>query len=244
MSIWNKLKSLFSRKKPTPVVSKPVVTPKPEDPASVGPYYAFYTDGVFLPREKVSEIMVGIIKNGAPRELTDFAGVGPLDVLRETHGKNRSPAIDILLKSQGGALGDPWCVAIVQYQIDVLCRILGVERKLVGIPEGVGSQRVYSDTGPAYKSSTPCSVGIICWRQRSDKSHGHFGVIPITPASPKSFTTFEGNTSARGSAIVRDGQGAAWKMRDDDGDLTLEFRGIIDLYEALKNAYKRQYKIS
>lgn len=154
---------------------------------------------------------------------------------RESAGKNRSPEIDSLIKKQGGTLGQSYCQYGCQDMLDELCAYYKVDRTKVNIPEGGGTQDVFSKCHSKYRVDKPDVLRLVTWRH-ADSWQGHVGMCLSSPNPKKIFKTFEFNTSAGGVGVVRDGDGAAYKDRSLDGFGTMKIRGFIDVYEAIVDA--------
>lgn len=161
--------------------------------------------------------------------------------IRETEGKNRSKAIDLINNTAQVELGSPYCVSgyvygvypdIVKYVKDKYNIIL----KYTGV-KTAGSQKFFSkmkEMGLEIPEPKPGCAAI--YKNIEDGGHGHFtGVTSKFLDDKKSFNTFEFNTSTtkeKDGEMQRDGEGAAYKVRSISGYKGKTFNGFIDVYKA------------
>ena len=209
------VKQLFKSKTPAKL-PEPKAPAEPAPPTASGPLTREFLTGLYL---NLCHKMSG--------------GVTPYKKIRETAGKNRSPQLDALIKAQGGSIGEPYCVYGQQQAIDDLCSILMLKRSSIAIPEGGSSQRVFKKSPDRFKKSKPAPMRLVVWQYLSDPTHGHFGMCLSDADSNGSFQTFEFNTNPDSSAVVRDGQGAHFVIRNVSGTRTMKIIGYIDLFEAM-----------
>lgn len=212
------VKQLFKAKIPAKLPVPQAPAPQPA-PTPAGP----------LTREFLRGLYLNLCHNSS-------GGVTPYKKIRETDGKNRSLQLDVLIKAQGGSLGEPYCVYGQQQAIDDLCSILMLKRSSIAIPEGGSSQRVFKKSPDRFKKSKPAPMRLVVWQYLSDPTHGHFGMCLSDADSNGSFQTFEFNTNPDPSAVVRDGQGAHFVNRNASGTRTMKIIGYIDLFEAMSEA--------
>lgn len=183
-------------------------------------------------REQMLEAAIGMIEGTIPTR------IGPYKNVRESNGKNRSKAIDSLIKAQGGSLGDPYCQWGLQEWLDELCRYYKVDRKKVAIPEGGSTQTVYGDTPSRFKISKPASLCWMTWRYGTSWQ-GHVGMV-LKVLSSSQVQNFEFNTTVRVNEVVRDGQGASYVKRSTGSKIgTMTLRGYIDVYAAIIEAMQK-----
>ena len=188
-------------------------------------------------REQMLEVFLGLCNGTIPNRL----GI-PYREIRETHGNNRSPHIDRLIKNQGGILADPYCMWGMQEVIDQLCIYYNVDRKLVStmIPKGGSTQTVFAKSSEAIKKNYPIQMSMVFWRQNSNPSRGHVGMVVSPLKHDSSFETFEFNTDIRADEVVRDGQGAGFVNRRINGTSLMKIIGYVDLYLAITNVIESQ----
>lgn len=202
---------------PTPVVVTPVVPAIPTGKKKVPS------------RTEMTNVFIGMIEGDVKTR------IGAYEVIRESHGKNRSPAIDSLIKAQGGSLGEPYCQYGMQEVLDELCRYYGVVRKAVRLPEGGSTQSVFEGTPKEFKRTEPAPMRWITWRNGTSWT-GHVGMI-ISAMVKKTFRTFEFNTSVRiDGGVERDGQGASYLERTPNAMGNMKVRGYVDVYDAIVEA--------
>jgi hypothetical protein len=222
MSIFKRaiefLKRLFVKNQPLPIPEAPAEPPASE----AGPVTREFITGIYL---NLCHNMRG--------------GVTPYKKIRETAGKNRSREIDALILQQGGSLGEPYCVYGQQQAIDDICSTLKLDRKEIEIPEGGSTQRVFKKTPDKFKKQKPAPMRIVVWQNKSDATHGHFGMCLSEADSNGVFQTFEFNTSPDVSSVVRDGQGAHFLNRNIAGTHSMRVLGYIDLFESIIDATSR-----
>jgi hypothetical protein len=167
--------------------------------------------------------------------------------IRETHGHNRSPFIDQIIRNQGGSLGDPYCMWGMQEAIDELCIYYGINRQLVSlsIPKGGSTQQVFARSAEHLKKFYPIPMSMVFWRQNSNPTRGHVGMVtgPITHDS--AFQTFEFNTAIQSiDEVVRDGEGAGFLMRRLNGTGTMKIIGYVDVYQAICEVLQKQERMA
>ncbi len=226
-------KKLFSTKVETKPVVKPITTPieavtkpieevEPVEQAKEG----------LLTREQLNELSTSIINK---YYLT----------VRETHGKNRSPEIDALIKRQGGGLGNAYCQFGQQDHLDELAKATGIDRRLWNYPEGGSTQTVIRAVDKKYISMTPIALGL--WTiQYVPNWTGHIELIKgiNTDGTLKMFGF---NTSIKTpDKVVRDGEGAGYINRKfftsaTYGSQKVETRGIVDLYLIYVDAFNKKH---
>lgn len=209
--------ALLSSKKPA--LSKPVELPKQESP-SIPVVEKPVLVAVPSPESKQPSLLE-VIK----------AALRPYEHVRETNGKNRSPLIDKIITGNGGSLGSAYCCYGVQQvlsDVEAAYKKLGVDVHF-DIPSGGSTQTLWAKTKPEYKFALPKAASLVVWRHTP--STGHIGIC-LSGNNGGKFETFEFNTSADSTAIVRDGEGAYYKNRPLHG--SMELLGFIDLQKAMK----------
>lgn len=163
------------------------------------------------------------------------AAIKPYEQVRETNGKNRSPVIDKIITGHGGALGSAYCCYGVQQVLDdveAAYKKLGIDMHF-DIPGGGSTQQLWAKANADYKVALPKASSLVVWRHMGNPSTGHIGFC-LSGNNGGKFETFEFNTSADSSAVVRDGEGAYYRNRPfkDVGDMHI--LGFIDLQKAMK----------
>lgn len=145
------------------------------------------------------------------------------DGQRETHGKNRSPVIDSILKRVSSSMGNPYCAAAIWCALDDACKELSLTNP---VKPTASSQSLFTSAPSQYQKQEhgKKSDGFIL-RSRNDPSRGHAGLLRDNQTNLKTFPTIEANTNAEGS---RDGDGWYKKTRSVDGDASKSFRGFVD----------------
>lgn len=142
---------------------------------------------------------------------------------KETHGKNRSPIIDAILKRVNSSLGNPYCAAAVWCAIDDTCKDLSLKNP---VGKTASSQKLFTQSPKEYQKQDHGKKGDgFILQSRKDKSRGHAGVVRENQVHLKTFFTIEANTDGEGS---RDGDGWYKKSRSLDGDSSKSFRGFVD----------------
>ena len=188
-------------------------------------------------RDQVSDILNGLILGSIPTRI----GIRYSDI-RETHGKNRSPAIDLIIKNQGGVLGDPYCQWGVQEVLDQLCIELKIKRSNVPIPKGGSTQMVWNAIPQKYKRRLPSALHWVTWQNKSNPGRGHVGICLGEVLRDNSFRTFEFNTTVMIDDVVRDGEGAFFVTRRLNDTQTMRLLGFTDIYEAICDAIDAEAK--
>lgn len=150
--------------------------------------------------------------------------------MKETQGKNRSPELDALIKRQGGALGEPYCLYGIQ---DVLDEVRKKFNVTIDLPEGGSTQSFWEGVKKEYKTQTPatCQVGIY---RKGETWSGH-AVMPMSGANESGvYRTFEFNTNLNATMLERDGEGCGFRTRNTKGYIGYNLRGFVDIYKAMK----------
>lgn len=189
-------------------------------------------------REEMLQVFLDLCDGTLPNEL----GIAYQNI-RETHGNNRSPFLDKMIRKQGGTLADPYCMWGMQESIDELCRYYKIDRRLVSmsIPKGGSTQTVFRTSSEAFKHQSPLQMRMVFWRQNSNPSRGHVGMVVSGLRQDSSFSTFEFNTSVTTQdEVVRDGQGAGFLSRRLNGTGTMAIIGYVDVYDAIAEVLKKQ----
>jgi hypothetical protein len=141
---------------------------------------------------------------------------------RETHGKNRSPALDALVREYGYPLGIPWCAIWVSEAFD---KAADAGAPGLRLAPTAGSQAMLAwfkrlqKREPDFQwiSSDPQDAlnweGAILIRTDPDGEHGHVALAErrlTTAGKIVAFGTLEGNTDSDGG---RDGDAAYERKR-------------------------------
>ena len=202
--------SAATPEKPAPVVSRPA-------------------EKVIPNRYEMAQVLRSMINGSIPTR------VGPYYQIKETNGNNRSKAIDMIIKAQGGDLGESYCQYGQQEMLDELCRYYDISRKKVRIPGGGSTRSVWDNTPQQYKRAAPDLMRWVTW-QHGTSWRGHVGMC-FSMSKDGSFQTFEFNTSLVSSGgVVRDGEGASWCDRNTKGSGDMHILGYVDIYAAIVEA--------
>lgn len=181
-------------------------------------------------RTEFTNIVKGIFEGTIPSKL------GGYNNERETHGKNRSPKLDKLIKSQGGSLGDAYCLWGQQYLLDAVCEHLGIARKTVMIPEGGGTQKTVARTPARFVTMKRKPGCMITWRN-GKTGLGHVEFVCGDAGANGFFPCIGFNTTVDGDDnVVRDGQGCGYTSRVEDPSGALFLLGYTDVYAAVIEA--------
>lgn len=199
------------------------------DPVSVPVANPDHVSSVKIPtRDEMMQVYIGMIEGTIPTK------IGAYKLIRESHGKNRSPHIDEMITRQGGKLAEPYCQYGMQESLDELCAYYKVDRKKVNIPEGGGTQTIWSKVPQKYKRATYEAMCWVTW-QNGNELKGHVGMA-LQKSKGNTFHTFEFNTTAKADGVVRDGQGAEYAVRDGNGYGSMHIKGFTDVYQAIVDA--------
>lgn len=144
---------------------------------------------------------------------------------QETHGKNRSPKLDAMIKRQGGTLGDPYCLFGIQDIDDSVSAALGTKSLL---PEGGGTQLFFEQCEKKFphlisKKPQPGWIGI--YQYKANPGKGHAVIAASAANADGTYLTLEFNTDGAGS---RDGDGCWKRSRNIAGDSSLRLRGFVN----------------
>lgn len=154
----------------------------------------------------------------------------PYMAIREEFGKNRGKELDALILRNGGSLGDPYCVFGLQ---DIL-RATEINFNIeFDLPRGGSVVSFYNQVKAEYKGLLPRPYSIACYRY--DQSwQGHAG-LSLSKVGIQEHSTFEFNTSPNATEeIVRDGEGAYFKVRNIQGFGKMKLMGFVYIMEAIK----------
>ena len=158
--------------------------------------------------------------------------------LRETHGKNRSPMIDLINTNVKGAyIGGPYCIAGLVYRG---IKALAEEQKMK-IPawmDTASTQSFYDRSPSLYrrpKGEMPKKGDIGIQQQYADENKGHAYMLDADQVSVNQYT-LEYNTDGSGG---RDGDGFYTRIRTQGGDTSKRYRGAVDVVQALIDYNKK-----
>lgn len=143
--------------------------------------------------------------------------------LRETHGKNRSPEIDLMLSEVGAPLGSPYCAAGVSHCFRGVSGEPG-ERFPIFTASSQAMRRAFEARERLFRDPNLLLRvrGALFGWTNADRVHGHVGIVfgrlTINVGGKtivKGIQTLEYNTGLRGD---RDGEGAFALIRRLGGD--------------------------
>lgn len=177
-------------------------------------------------RAEVDSFVRGIIEGTVANPQTSY----PYDGIRETDGKNRSLAIDGIIRRQGGAMGEPYCLYGIQDILDAIRKKFDV---IIDLPEGGSTQSFWNDSNKTYKTQLPSPLCIGIYR-KGDTWQGHAVLAMGNATTAGVYDTFEFNTSLSATMLERDGEGCGFRTRNVNGYIGYSLRGFVDIYAAMK----------
>jgi hypothetical protein len=232
------LLNVFKKAEP-PVTSGQTTASTPTPPSAVDAVVVAAPAPKPFPKIPTRAEMLAVVKGMI--DGTIKTANGPYATIKELKSvPNRSPAIDAIIKSQGGKFGESYCQYGQQEIIDEVCKYYKLDRRFVEIPEGGSTQTVFNLVPTRYKVTQPFPLCWVTWRSKTTSWQGHVG-LTLSAAINGVFTSFEFNTTVRkDDGIERDGEGAATQQRKVAGMNTMEIRGYSDIYQAIVDAMEKQ----
>lgn len=158
---------------------------------------------------------------------------------REDMGKNRSLMIDNINLRLGVPLGSPYCIGgLLTEGVEPLCKMFNLKNP---IPMEAGTQSFWQAVPEKYKypkGKLGKKADICILQNKADAGHGHaYGLtqdeLVQSLTLVNSQKTIEYNTNKAGS---RDGDGV-WELeRSQDGTLTKNYLGAVDVVRWVMDA--------
>lgn len=149
--------------------------------------------------------------------------------LRETHGHNRSPAIDQINKFMGLPMGSAYCLSAIYVNcVQKLCDHMEIYNPL---PKTGSTQKFWAAVPEKYKRlpGIAAKKGDICiLRNRKNPALGH--AFMLSEDETHEMQTLEWNTNANG---ISDGEGFHELKRTQRGTLSQEYLGAVDVVSML-----------
>lgn len=132
--------------------------------------------------------------------------------VHEVGGDNKGPDVERFQRAvDGKAVGEPWCMAFVQFCVADVERRTGVKSNLFRSEHCL---TVWNHSPVLMRRARPEPGLIVIWN-RVGTGLGHTGIISAIK-SPEVYASVEGNTS-RGFGIEREGDGVFEKLRTFQG---------------------------
>lgn len=138
----------------------------------------------------------------------------------ESGGNNSGPMVELIQKTLGGAVKEPWCMALVQTCLafaedltETHSPIYASEHCMTTWRETPATQRV---------RVSPARGAIVIWKNGASDS-GHTGIF-VEPVARLYMKTVEGNSSGDGS---RDGDCVGWHERNKVSNGSLKVMGFL-----------------
>jgi hypothetical protein len=125
----------------------------------------------------------------------------------EVGGNNQGPMVELIQKTIGGAVNEPWCASLIQTGLAYAEVKTGVQSPIYPTEHCRTMWEMTEHTQRV--KSMPLKYAIIVWGYEGT-NNGHTGCI-IESTMQQHFYCAEGNTSGDGS---RDGHGVFYKKRD------------------------------
>ena len=149
--------------------------------------------------------------------------------LKEVGGNNRGQVVEMFQKAvDGKASGEAWCLAFVQFCIQMVDKEYDFVRQMKASKAAVfGTEHcltLWNKSGEGQKKKSPEVGTIVLWRH-GDTASGHAGVVTEVLQNGQ-FKTVEGNTGD-GAGVVREGDGVFERIRSVNGAGTMKVLGFI-----------------
>jgi hypothetical protein len=149
--------------------------------------------------------------------------------IRERGGNNKGYEVELIQKTIGGAVREPWCMSFVQSCVAYVEVKLGVKSPL---PVSEGCAQVWAAAPASLKvKAVPGPGAVIIWGKYNSKGNylgGHTGIVESF--SGATMYAFEGNTEGgigKTSEVVRDGGGVYHTKRGAKGNGAMKVRGFL-----------------
>lgn len=149
----------------------------------------------------------------------------------EQGGDNKGQIVEMFQKAvDGKAQGEPWCLAMIMHHVQTVDRQYSFIYQIVEAPSRLVPTEhcltLWNKTPIRQRRANPEPGCIVLW-QYGLSTKGHAGIITEILADGK-FKTIEGNTgAAKGTEIVREGDGIYEKVRDRVGSPTMKVLGFL-----------------
>jgi uncharacterized protein (TIGR02594 family) len=144
--------------------------------------------------------------------------------VKEKGGDNKGPEVEQFQKAvDGKAAGEPWCMAFVQFCINVVEAATKQKSKIF---ESEHCLTVWNKTPVEQRLKEPVPGCLVIW-QFGDTSNGHVGIV--TAVFKNSIHTIEGNTGD-GKGVVREGDGVYARNRSRVGSDKMKVLGYLKVF--------------
>lgn len=149
--------------------------------------------------------------------------------LKEVGGNNRGQVVEMFQKAvDGKASGEAWCLAFVQFCIQMVDKEYDFVRQMKASKAAVfGTEHcltLWNKSGEGQKKKSPEVGTIVLWRH-GDTTNGHAGIVTELLQNGE-FKTVEGNTGD-GKGVVREGDGVFERVRSVNGAGSMKVLGFI-----------------
>ena len=145
--------------------------------------------------------------------------------IKEHGGNNSGPLVELIQKTVGGAVKEPWCMSFVQ-----TCIAYAEAKTMLRSPFWTSEHVLtcWENTNHLLRvKRIPLAGAIAIWRH-DGTSNGHCGVVESCDG--EIFYCYEGNTESglnKQNKVVRDGGGVYRTMRSVDGQGSMRLMGWI-----------------
>lgn len=183
---------------------------------------------IFLPDSDLPELKRRLLVHEAKRWLR----------FTESGGDNRGQAVEAFQRAvDGRAIGEPWCMAFVQYciqqvdlMIDEILRQSSSIRSVLAKSEHC--MTVWRQSPSRAQHLQPLVGSVMIW-QKGHTHAGHTGIVvskhveAANPGDGEWLWTIEGNTGPQ-EVVTREGDGVYLKKRNIGDTGTMRVKGWLD----------------
>ncbi len=149
--------------------------------------------------------------------------------IKEVGGPNKGQVVEMFQKAvDGKASGEPWCLAFVQFCIEMVDAEFDFVRQMKAMKTICKPTEhcltLWNATTPQARKKLPEAGLIVLW-QHGDTTSGHAGIVTEVLEKGE-FRTVEGNTGA-GTGVIREGDGVFERIRSINGAGTMKVLGFV-----------------
>lgn len=159
----------------------------------------------------------------------------------EIGGDNRGQLVEMFQKAvDGKAMREPWCAAFVWFcikAIDEICdatKIPGFTSSKSPLFRSEHVLTIWERSPVTHRETNPLPGHLVLWRYFDEDGNattsGHIGIVAEVKPNDGSFQTIEGNTSATGNLVVREGDVVAYKRRFLSGSRRMKIQGFLRVW--------------
>jgi hypothetical protein len=149
--------------------------------------------------------------------------------IKEVGGQNKGQVVEMFQKAvDGKASGEPWCLAFVQFCLQMVDKEYDFVRQMKANKAMVFNTEhcltLWNNTNTNQRRKDPEIGTIVLWRH-GDTTSGHAGIVTEILEKGE-FRTVEGNTGD-GSGVIREGDGVFERVRSINGAGSMKILGFV-----------------